>query len=130
MTLAEVRDWIKTFEIGENFYIGKLDNKKEKSIGVYQRKPSGNPFIALGGVDNTKTTVKSISLLIHWNKWADQTEAAAQELYDKFLRLTDVTIAGKRVNYVRLEVPEPVDVGSDDSGVYERVIWLDLIYER
>ena len=41
-----------------------------------------------------------------------------------------MTIGGTRVYYIRLMVPESVDVGPDDAGVYERVIWLDLIYER
>ena len=128
--LGDVRDWVETFGIGEHFYIGKLDNKLEKSIGIYQRKPSGRPDIALGGLDCTKTETKYISILIHWNKYADQAEKAAQELYDKFLNVTNLTMAGKHVNYLRLEVPEPVDVGTDDNGVYERVIWLDLICER
>ena len=128
--LADVRDWVETLGIGEHFYIGKLDNNLEKSIGIYQRKPSGRPDIALGGLSCTKTETKQFSILIHWNKYADQTEKAAHELYDKFLRVTDLTIAGNHVNYLRLEVPEPVDVGTDDNGVYERVIWLNLIYER
>lgn len=37
----------------ENFYIGKLDNKKEKSLGVYQLKPEETPIINLGGLDHT-----------------------------------------------------------------------------
>lgn len=130
MTLADIRDWIKTLGAGENFYIGKLDNKKERSVGIYQRRPSGNPEIALGGLDCTKTVTKQVSILIHWNQNANETEEAAKELYKKILRATDVTIAGKHVNYIRLEVPEPVDVGTDENGVYERVIWLDFIYER
>lgn len=130
MTLAEVRNWIKTLGVGEYFYIGKLDNKKEKSIGVYQRKPSGKADIAIGGLKSTKTAIKQVSVLIHWNKYVDESEDAAQELYDKLLRVKEVTIAGIHVNYIRLEVPEPIDVGTDDNGVYERVIWLDFIYER
>ncbi|MCI6467450.1 MAG: minor capsid protein [Faecalicatena sp.] len=130
MGLADIRDWVETLGIGKNFYIGKLDNKKEKSVGIYQRRPSGNPDIALGGMDNTKTATKQVSILIHWNKYANETEEVAQALYDKFLNVTDLTIAGKHVDYLRLEVPEPIDVGTDDNGVYERVIWLDFIYER
>lgn len=134
MTLADIRDWVKTLGVGENFYIGKLDNKKEKSVGIYQRKSSGSSGvafgIALGGLESTKTAEKRVSVLLHWNKYADETEAAAQELYRKILEVKDVTMAGKHVNYIRLQVPEPVDVGTDEGGVYERVIWLDFIYER
>lgn len=31
---------------------------------------------------------------------------------------------------IELLVPEPVDVGTDNSGVYERVIELKIYYER
>lgn len=130
MGLADIRDWVKTLGVGENFYIGKIDNKKEKSVGVYQRNPSGRANIAVGGLDATKTDSKQVSILIHWTQYANETEEAAQELYDAILNTEDVTIAGKHVNYLRLDVPEPVDVGTDDAGVYERVIWLTIFYER
>lgn len=128
--LSDVREWIKTLGVGEHFYIGKLDNKNEKSIGIYQNKPAGSANIALGGLEQTKTQQKQISILIHWNQYANETEEAAQKLYDNILNITDLTIAGKHINYLRLDVPEPIDVGTDDKGVYERVIWLSLFYER
>ena len=34
------------------------------------------------------------------------------------------------INCIILQVPEPVDVGTDDKGVYEYVIWLDFVYQR
>lgn len=128
--LAEVRDWVKTLGVGEHFYIGKLDNKQKKSVGIYQRRPSGNANIALGGLDNTKTEQKQVSILIHWTKYANEAEEAAQRLYDKILQTENLEIAGKHVSYLKLEMPEPVDVGTDESGVYERVIWLTLYHER
>lgn len=130
ITLANIRDWIKTFGIGENFYIGKLDNKKDKSIGIYQREGYGGSDIAIGGMSATKTACKSISILIHWNKNANETEKAAQELYDKLLRVKDATINEHHIDYLYLAVPEPVDIGTDDKGVYERVIWIDFYYQR
>ena len=130
MTLADIRDWMKEIGVGEHFYIGKLDNKQEKSIGVYQREPYGPPQIAIGGLDATKTAVKQVSILIHWNKNAKETEGSAQFLYNKLLCERNVTINGTHVNYIYLAVPEPIDVGTDESGVYERVIWMDLYYER
>ena len=130
MELADIRDWIKTLGVGNYFYIGKLENKKERSIGVYQRQISGGANISLGGLDCTKTAIKSVSILIHWTKYANETEEAAQALYDKLLHVTDLEIAEKHVDYLQLDVPEPIDVGTDDNGVYERVIWLTLYYER
>lgn len=130
MELADIRDWIKKLGVGNYFYIGKLENKKERSIGIYQRQIPGGANIALGGLDCTKTASKSVSILIHWTKYANEAEEAAQALYDRLLHVTDLEIAGKHVNYLQLDVPEPIDVGTDDNGVYERVIWITLHYER
>lgn len=130
MPLSDIREWLKTFDIGEHFYIGKLDAKKEKSIGIYQRKSSGPLTMAIGGPENKKYDVKRVSVLIHWTKNARETEIASLSLFEKIMNLKNVTIGQTPVNYIRLMVPEPQDVGTDDAGVYERVIWLDLYYER
>lgn len=130
ITLADIRDWFKTLGVGEYFYIGKLDNKKDKSIGVYQRERSGNPITAIGGRKNQKYDVKPVSVLVHWNNNAKDTEEAALMLFEKLKYITDLKIGETHINYIALLVPEPRDVGTDDSGIYERVIWLDLYYER
>ncbi|MEG0380029.1 MAG: hypothetical protein RR614_16240, partial [Eubacterium sp.] len=60
LLLSDIRDWIKTLNTGaENYYIGRLDAKKDKSIGIYPLKVSGTPEVALGGLNSTKTGVKS-----------------------------------------------------------------------
>ncbi len=65
--LADIRDWLKTLKItaDDNYYIGKLNSKKDESIGVYQLKTSNEANVAIGGVDNTKILEKSVSILIH-----------------------------------------------------------------
>lgn len=131
MTLSDVRDWLKTLASAEHYYIGKLDRKQDKSLGVYSRAKTGTPAeIALGGRCATKTAVKQISLLIHWNNHAKETESAAQELFDLLRAAESIQISDHKVDYLRLMVPEPVDVGTDENGVYERVIWVDIYYER
>lgn len=114
----------------DNVYIGKLDNKKQKSIGVYSRPSSGPANIAIGGLECTTYDTKPVSLLVHWNKSKDETESAAYDLYEKLRSVTSLSIGDTPINYLRLMVPEPQDVGTDDGGVYEYVIWLDFIYER
>lgn len=37
--LADMKDWLKTVFEADHYYTGKLDNKKDRSIGVYQRSP-------------------------------------------------------------------------------------------
>lgn len=132
LSLKDIRQFVADLGItaDENVYIGKLDGKKDKSIGVYRRSTSGSPDIALGGLDCTTYEVRPISLLIHWNKRPSDAEEAAQRLFDELLKITSLSIAGTHINFVRLMVPEPQEVGTDDNGVYEYVIWLDFICER
>lgn len=163
LLLADVKDWLKTiYPAAEHFYCGKLDNKKEKSIGVYQRRPSGAYRITIGGIRNKSYEEKEVSILLHWTKYSGETEEAAFSLFEQIrdidcttvteyhlmdensatlvdenhTQLTDRSvesglIMGKsRVLFIILETPEPIDVGTDDNGVYERVIWIKIYYSK
>lgn len=132
LDLKDIREYISGFQITDdsNVYIGKLDNKKQKSVGVYSRKQEGKPVNSLGGLDCTTYGIRSVSLLLHWNKSQTESETAAYELYEKLRGSRPVTIGDTAINFISLQIPEPVDVGTDDNGVYEYVIWLDFIYER
>ncbi len=129
LTLADIRDYIEGFGVGANFSIGKIDARKNKSIGIYQRPEYGEANVMLGGVETTKTYIKRISVLVHWNKNAKETEEEALKLYfDLFYTKGDIN--GNSVKYVELKMPEPVDLGTDENGIYERVIWADFYYEE
>ena len=129
---TEIRQWIASLGIAEDqhVYMGKLDNKQQKSIGVYGRSGSGSPDIALGGLECTTYDTKRLSLLVHWTTRKAESEVAAYELFEKLRNVSSLDIGDTHINYLRLMVPEPQDVGTDEGGVYEYVIWLDLIYER
>lgn len=160
--LADVKDWLKTiYPSAEHYYCGKLDNKKEKSVGVYQRRPSGVYRVPMGGMENKSYEEKEVSILLHWTKYSGETEKEAFLLFETIRdavhtgsagayltdegdliladedgdRLSDTgqtgtKIGGHRVLFIQMEVPEPVDVGTDDNGVYERVIWIKIYYSR
>lgn len=130
MTLDDVLAFVETLDTGaENFYCGTLNAKKDKSIGVYSLKSSRSRNIAVGGADCTKTGIKSISLLVHWNHNSHETELAAQGIYDLLANTRGVVIGGKSVSYIELLLIEPVDVGTDDRGVFERVIEFNIYYQ-
>ncbi|MEE3499056.1 MAG: minor capsid protein [Ruminococcus bromii] len=128
MTLAHIRDWLKTFGIAEHYYIGKLDNKQDRSLGVYTLKGNGAPVTAIG----TQSTydIIGVSLLLHWNNNANETEVTARTLYEKLRTIKNFKINDKQIYMIELLVPEPIDVGTDDKGIYERVIEMNLYYER
>ncbi len=128
MTLAHIRDWLKTFDVAEHYYIGKLDNKQDKALGVYTLKGNGAPVTAIG----TQSTydIIGVSLLLHWNNNANETEVTARTLYEKLRTIKNFKINDKQIYMIELLVPEPIDVGTDDKGIYERVIEMNLYYER
>ena len=128
MTLAHIRDWLKTFGIAEHYYIGKVDNKQDRSLGVYTLKGNGAPVTAIG----TQSTydIIGVSLLLHWSNNANETEVTARTLYEKLRTIKNFKINDKQIYMIELLVPEPIDVGTDDKGIYERVIEMNLYYER
>lgn len=128
ITTKDFRDFIKTISDADFYYIGMLDNKPDKAIGVYSLKGSGSQPRAIG-TTSTYSTI-GISLLIHWTNNADETETTARELYEKLLTVENVVINGHTVYMIELLVLEPIDVGTDEKGVYERVIELKIYYER
>ncbi len=49
MMLSDVRDYVESLGISENVYMGKLPDKPEKSIGVYNSKHQRAYHTAIGG---------------------------------------------------------------------------------
>lgn len=131
MTTENVFEWVKTLSTkADHYYCGVLNNKKDKSFGVYQLKDNRARDIALGGSDTTKTGIKGISILVHWNKSTRDTENIAARLYADLAGSTSPTIGEKKANYIKLLYDEPIDVGTDENGICERVIELVIYYER
>ena len=130
MTLAEIRDWLKTLKAAENYYIGRLENKKEYSLGVYEGAAVGRPVIAIGGIQNSSYDVRAVSLLLHWNRNKNESEIAARKLWGKLIEVNDEDAGKNHIQYLQMTVPEPVGVGTDGSGVYEYVINFNLYYRR
>lgn len=124
--LSEIRDWLKTFDIAENYYyIGTMNGRKDKSIGVYQR---GNaPLRECIGMPSSYQ-IKPVSVKIHWNKNADETEKTACQLYQRLKAVSSFDIGNKHIIMLKLLHSEPIDILTDEFGVYERVIEFDLYY--
>lgn len=129
MTLAQFRDWLKIQVDCPKWYIGKIDSKQEKCIGIYGL-PGPPPVVALGGLDNTTTVAKTISILIHWGSNSDAAEKKAKEVYQALLANTEAVINGRRVILFHLRSSEPVAIGTDDRNIYEYVVETTIIYER
>lgn len=131
LSLKQIKDWIKTLDTSaEHFYIGKLDNKNDKSIGVYNAKKALAPYVALGGLGNTSYRQKAVTFLIHWDKNQDRTEEASNRFYEQMEAKTNIVIGDIKIKYIELFESEPISVDTDDKGIYEMVINAVFYYER
>lgn len=162
ISVFDVLTWLKRapvyHELFHHGYCGKLDNKPDKALGVYPLKRSGRPYRAYSGLESYD--IVGISLLIHYSYNMEQSQYAAQKLFE-YLRapLTDdraiitdrrldeeypdedvpacpvhypniVGEATRKIKYIDMTVPEPVFVGSDAYGIYEFVIEFELFVEK
>lgn len=129
--LGDVREFIAGLGLAadDHVYCGRLENKKEKSIGVYRLERTGSPNIPIGGIQNSSYGVKPVSILMHWNKSIRDTEDVSERLFYMLLGTRNVEVNGKLIKFIRLLTPEPVDVGTD-SEIYEMVIEMEIYFER
>lgn len=130
--IGDVRDYIAGLGIADNInvYCGKLDDKNNKSIGIYNNNKQRPVQMAVGGLNNSSYRVKTVSILIHWNTSVRDTEKTAEKLYNMLSDMNHITINDTKVFFTKMLVDEPVDVGTDDKGIFESVIELDIYYER
>ena len=131
IALADIRDWLKTFKLFENYYVGRLDTKKRNSLGVYNLQDSGRHEV-IGGLKVYEK--KGVSLLIHGDTNKTTTERKAWSLYNALEQLITSCeyplISGKQVYFIELLQNQPVDVDQDDDKIYEYVIELNIYFEK
>ena len=125
--LANFRDYLKSLDVADNYYLGKMVNETEKSLGVYSQPGFRRPeAIGLRG----SYDIAGFTLLLHWNKNAKESEAAARDLYEKIRYITDLDMGTLHVDYLDLLEAEPSFIGTDGNGVYEFSIPGRIYYRR
>ncbi len=130
MMLADVRDYVELLQLSEHTYMGKLDSKQEKSIGVYHGKRETPHKTAIGGASLRSYGIKSVSFLVHWNKSPRDTEKASNALFEALEETVEKNINNVTIKFIQLLCDEPIDVGTDEDGIYEMVIEAAIVYER
>ena len=129
--LSDIRDWLKSFGLFDNYYVGRIDTKKKNSLGVYNLQDTGRHEV-IGGLK--KYEKKGISLLIHGDSNKARTEAKAYDLYnaleDLITNCDYPVINNKKVYFIELLNNQPIDVDQDSDSVYEYVIELNFYFEK
>lgn len=128
LTLADVRDYLKSFNLFSGYYVGRIDANKKDILGVYDlRNRSRHKTI---GANTQKYEVKGVSLLIHGDTNKTNTEQLAIKLYEALENDKNAVIACRKINIIDLQQDAPIDVDADTNKVYEYVIEVLFYVER
>lgn len=130
MMLSDVQDYIESLGLSEHVYMGKMDSKPDKSIGVYNSKHEQEYKTAIGGSSMKSYGTKRVTVLVHWNKSPRDTEKITTELFNRLVETNETKVNKETIKFIQPLVDSPIDVGTDESGVYEMVIEAAVIYER
>ena len=128
LTLADVRDYLKSFNLFSGYYVGRIDANKKNVLGVYDlRNRASHKTI---GENTQRYDIKGVSLLIHGDTNKTNTEQLAIKLYEALENADNAVIAGRKVNIIDLQQDAPIDVDADTNNVYEYVIEVLFYVER
>ena len=129
LTLSKIRDNFKTeFKWSDKISSGKIDNNQEKAICFYNSNRSLEYQPVIGDKALKSTYIKPITILLRYTKNQESAELKAQEIYEFFEKRT-FFIEKKRI-FVQMYNDEPMNLGTDENGVYEYSLELDLYIER
>ena len=128
VTLADVRDYLKSFNLFQGYYVGRIDANKNNVLGVYDLRHTARHKTI--GRSTQKYDVKGVSLLVHGDSNKTNTEELAIKLYEALESAEGAVIAGRKVNVIELRYDTPIDVDVSESGTYEYVIEAIFYVER
>lgn len=128
ITLADVRDYLKSFNLFSGYYVGRIDGNKKNVLGVYDLRNRVRHRTI--GTNTKKYDIKGVSLLIHGDTNKTSTEQLAIKLYEALESTENAVIAGRKVNIIDLQQDAPIDVDADTNKVYEYVIEVLFYVER
>lgn len=124
---VKVKDYLKTIiKDCEKWYIGKMDENQEKAIAIYSNRRN------LAKISNFKNLqsygILPITLLLRWTKNYNIAETKANDIYE-LLDCSSFFIDDYRCN-INCLYDGPIDLGSDENGVYKFSIELNLLYRK
>ena len=124
---VKVKDYLKTIiKDCDKWYIGKMDENQEKAIAIYSNRRN------LAKISNFKNLqsygILPITLLLRWTKNYNTAETKANDMYE-LLDCSLFFIDDYRCN-INCLYGGPIDLGSDENGVYKFSIELDLLYRK
>ncbi len=130
LKLEDIRDYIQSLSLSDYTYCGRIDDKNEKSIGIYPMSNPREKRRVIGGESNTSYGTKAITFFVHWNESPTESEDAAYALYEALEQIKNVTVNECTIKFIILNNEEPINVDKDETGIFEYTIDCTFYYER
>lgn len=124
---VKVKEYLKSIiKDCDNWSIGKIDNNQEKAIAIYTNR---RQLDSLSKYRNLQSYgILPITLLLRWTKNYNTAETKANDIYE-LLDCSSFFIDDYRCN-INCLYDGPIDLGSDENGVYKFSIELNLLYRK
>lgn len=124
---VKVKDYLKTV-ISEckEWCIGKMDENQEKAIAIYSNRRQLDSISKFKNLQSYG--ILPITLLLRWTKNYNLAETKANDIYE-LLDCSSFFIDDYRCN-INCLYDGPIDLGSDENGVYKFSIELNLLYRK
>ena len=124
---VKVKDYLKTIITDcDKWYIGKMDENQEKAISLYSNRRN---LAKLSEFKNLQSYgILPITLLLRWTKNYNTAETKANDIYE-LLNCSSFFIDDYKCN-INCLYDGPIDLGSDENGVYKFSIELNLLYRK
>lgn len=124
---VKVKDYLKTvIKDCDKWFIGKIDDNQEKAIAIYSNKRQIDSISKFKNLQSYG--ILPITLLLRWTKNYNTAETKANEIYE-LLDCSSFFIDDYRCN-INCLYDGPIDLGSDENGVYKFSIELNLLYRK
>lgn len=124
-TILQVIDWLITKDAGP-FFGGFINKDLDQCVGVYDRPNGRDQPAAIGG---SGYGVKSLTVLVHWSNDSDVCEKKAKQLIDYFRSAGTTEVIGDTTGWFTAQ-RDPVGIGRDARGIFERTFDVEVYYRR
>lgn len=127
--LTKIKNYFKAaYGWADSISIGKIDNKREKAICFYSSSSPRQAVHAWGGKATQSHIVKPVTILLRYGKTKQAAEDAAQAVFD-FFDESQFQI-DNRPAFALSPYNGPIDLGTDENGIFEYSIELDFYFMK
>ena len=124
---VKVKDYLKAIiKDCDKWYIGKMDENQEKAISLYSNRRNLEKLSEFKKLQSYG--ILPITLLLRWTKNYNIAETKANDIYE-LLDCSSFFIDDYRCN-INCLYDGPIDLGSDENGVYKFSIEFNLLYRK